>query len=192
MSKENPPQEIPFGFRFEEPETTTGLRIQVINMHGKPLPHRAHAGDAGYDLSFWPDVREDALGPYTENISSTCKSVVRQHEDCVYRLHAGERVLLPTGMKFAIPPGYYGHIADRSGKSIKEGLHVLGGIIDSTYRGEVRVCLVNLSNEYHLINVGDRIAQILFKRIETACFEEVREFSVQTARGEKGYGSSGA
>ena len=195
MSKENPPQEIPFGFRFEEPETTTGLRIQVVNLRSRPLPPRAHASDAGYDLSCWPAPHEGKIADQasydkTHTMLGDCWKVNTLHHDQVQRIHPGKRVLLPTGVKLAIPRGYYGHILDRSGNATKRGLHVLAGVIDSNYTGEIHVCLVNLSGEVQTINIGERVAQILFKKVETVCFEEVAELP-QTQRGSSGFGSSG-
>lgn len=105
-----------------------------------------------------------------------------------------ERKLFKTNISLEIPPGYYGHICDRSGNAYKKGLHVLAGIIDSTYRGDIGVVLYNTNGgdeDKNTVYVEKEkaIAQIIFKRHETVSFETVELLS-ETERGEKGYGSS--
>ena len=90
----------------------------------------------------------------------------------------------------AIPNGYYGRIAPRSGLAVKKGIDVLAGIIDSDYRGEIMVVLINLGKDAVLYNVGDKIAQIIFSKYETTDFNVVENLD-DTNRAEKGFGSTG-
>ena len=91
----------------------------------------------------------------------------------------------------SIPTGYYGHISDRSGMALKKGAHCLGKIVDSSYRGEVGVIILN-TDMYETIKIqkGDRIAQMIFKKYETVEFIEKQTLD-KTERSESGYGSSG-
>jgi dUTP pyrophosphatase len=128
-----------------------------------PIPTLAKVGDVGFDL--------------TTNEGFTLK--------------AGESVLVPTGLAFKIPQGYYGQIKPRSGWALK-GLTVDGGVIDRGFTGEVKVILYNRnkSDELH-IKAGDRIAQILFLQVlTTPLIEEIDELP-QTERGNDGFGSTG-
>lgn len=126
-------------------------------------PTRAKDEDAGWDM--YADGRTVTVGP-------------------------GERILVSTGCAYAIPSGYYGRIADRSGKAYKEGLHVLGGVIDSGYRGEVKVLLLNTSNTKVSIFRHDRIAQLIITKISEGDMVEVLHLE-ETVRGEDGFGSTG-
>lgn len=103
-----------------------------------------------------------------------------------------ERVLIPTGIHMAIPEGYEVQIRPRSGLAAKHGITVLNtpGTIDSDYRGEVKVILVNLSNEPFTVNNGDRIAQMVFSKCEQASFSIVKDLD-ETERGSGGFGSTG-
>ncbi len=130
-----------------------------------PLPEYAHKGDAGCDL--------------------------RSAVDLV--INPGERALVPTGIAIAIPEGYAGFIQPRSGLAATHGITVLNtpGLIDSHYRGEIKVILVNLDKkEPFRIKRGDKVCQLVFKRVETAVFEEVESLP-ETERGEGGFGSTG-
>jgi dUTP pyrophosphatase len=132
---------------------------------GLPLPSYAHPGDAGADLHTTVDV---TLAP-------------------------GERRLVPTGIAIAVPEGYVGLVHPRSGLAHRHGLSVVNapGTIDAGYRGEVQVCLVNLDRTTPItLSRGDRIAQLVVQRFETADFVEVGELE-STARGGGGYGSTG-
>lgn len=126
------------------------------------LPTRAHADDAGMDLYALEDVW---IGP-------------------------GEGKLASTGVAMAIPQGHVGMIADRSSMA-KKGIKTAGGIIDAGYRGEVKVILRNLSNEEIRLNAGERIAQLLILPIQTPAVVESADLD-STARGEGGFGSTGA
>jgi dUTP pyrophosphatase len=131
------------------------------------VPTKSHITDAGYDLY----AMEDAV------------------------IYPEDTLLVRTGIGFAIPTGYAGLIWDRSGLGSK-GLHRHGGVIDSEYRGEVKVALSNtLSHEkmmdnVFLINKGDRIAQILFQKVPHFDLVEVEDLD-DTDRGKSGFGSTG-
>lgn len=129
-----------------------------------PLPSYAHAGDAGLDLLARVSV---AIG-------------------------AGERVVVPTGIAIALQPGFVGLVHPRSGLAIKRGITVVNapGTIDAGYRGEICVGLVNLGTHPEQIDRGDRIAQLVIQRFETARLVEVERLP-GTARGEGGFGSTG-
>lgn len=103
-----------------------------------------------------------------------------------------ERVLIPTGLYIELPGGYEAQIRPRSGLAIKHGLTVLNspGTIDADYRGEVKIILVNLSKDNFEIKNGERIAQMIISRHETAQWHEV-EILEQTKRGEGGFGHTG-
>lgn len=107
-------------------------------------------------------------------------------------LKKGEHALIPTGLKFEIPLGYEIQVRPRSGLAAKNGVTVLNtpGTIDSDYRGEVKVILINLGNEDFTICNGDRIAQIIAAPVTQALFEITDALS-ETSRGEGGFGSTG-
>ena len=131
-------------------------------------PRRAHAGDAGYDLR---SVEEMMLSP-------------------------GERALIRTGISVAIPEGYAGLVLPRSGLAVKRGVSLVNtpGLIDSGYRGEIQVPLINHDQETAFeVEVGMRIAQLVFVRAAEANFSEVELLEPGTdGRDEGGFGSSGA
>lgn len=131
-----------------------------------PLPSYAHPGDAGADL------------------------VAR--EGVILRAGGG-RALVPTGVAVAIPDGYAGFVQPRSGLALKHGVTCLNtpGLIDSGYRDELKVLLVNTDPEHdYEIHRGDRIAQLVLQRVEEAAFREVDELPA-TTRGGAGFGSTG-
>ncbi|MBN1698700.1 MAG: dUTP diphosphatase [Spirochaetales bacterium] len=107
-------------------------------------------------------------------------------------LSPGERTLVPTGLFLQIPEGFEAQIRPRSGLAFRQGLTVLNtpGTIDSDYRGEIKVILINLGREPVGIKKGDRIAQIVFMPVVRATFIPVREVG-ETERGEGGFGSTG-
>ena len=138
--------------------------------HGKdlPAPEYATAGSAGMDLvAAVPDGEPMKILP-------------------------GGRAAVPTGLAFAIPQGFEGQVRPRSGLALKNGITVLNapGTIDSDYRGEVKVILVNTSSETFEITRGMRIAQIVFARVEQMKLQEVNSLD-ETARGSGGFGSTG-
>ena len=125
-------------------------------------PSQANFSDAGYDLF---STEELNLKPF-------------------------ERSVVKTGIKLALPEGYYGRVAPRSGLAIKKGIDVLAGGIDSGYRGEIGVVLINLSSSDQTLNKGDKIAQLIIEKCYAVSFSEVSSLS-DSARGEGGFGSSG-
>jgi dUTP diphosphatase len=126
------------------------------------LPSHGSAGSAGADLAASEGV---TLGP-------------------------GERAAVPTGIHVAIPEGHVGLVWPRSGLAVRHGIDTLAGVIDSDYRGEVKVVLVNHGPEPFRIAPGDRIAQLLVQRVERVLFER-RDSLPDTERGEDGFGSTG-
>jgi dUTP pyrophosphatase len=141
-------------------------RIPILRLDPElPLPSYAHPGDAGADLY----AREDVT------------------------LAPGERRLVPTGIALALPEGYVALVHPRSGLAHRSGLSIVNapGTIDAGYRGEVKVCLVNLDPATPIeLRRGDRIAQLVIQRFETAAFVEVDELP-DSSRGAGGYGSTG-
>jgi dUTP pyrophosphatase len=142
------------------------IEVQIHRLDpGLPLPSYAHAGDAGADLMTTVDV---TLAP-------------------------GERVMVPTGVALALPDGYAGLVHPRSGLAARCGVSIVNapGTIDAGYRGEIRVVLVNLDpREPVTLRRGDRVAQLVVQRVETARFVEVDALPA-TDRGAGGYGSTG-
>ncbi len=136
------------------------IRVKKISPEAN-LPLYQHAGDAGLDL-----------------FSAVNKVVA-----------AGEVKAIPTGIKMAIPEGYVGLIWDKSGLSIR-GVHRLAGVVDSGYRGEVRVVMANLGREPFAIQKGMKIAQMLIQPVVTVEVVEADELD-DTPRGEGGFGSTG-
>ncbi len=108
------------------------------------------------------------------------------------QLAPGERSLIPTGLAFAIPPGFEIQVRPRSGLAIKHGIALVNapGTIDADYRGEVRIILINHGQESFTINSGDRIAQLIVAPVSQADLVEVSELS-ETLRGEGGFGHTG-
>ena len=142
------------------------MKIKVINKGRQPLPEYATPQSAGLDLR--------------ANID---ESIV---------LHPMERQLIGTGLYIALPPGYEAQVRPRSGLALKHGITVLNtpGTIDSDYRGEVKVLLVNLSSEPFIINEGERIAQMVVAKHEHAELTIVEELD-ETERGAGGSGHTG-
>jgi dUTP pyrophosphatase len=102
----------------------------------------------------------------------------------------GGRAAVPTGIALALPAGHVGLIWPRSGLALRHGIDTLAGVVDSDYRGEVRVVLVNHGTETVRIEPGDRVAQLLVQRVERATFAGVETLS-ETTRGVGGFGSTG-
>ena len=145
------------------------------------MPTKAHDTDAGFDLyAYCPDA---SFYSWESGCQLNVKGVkVRPNE--TYKFH--------TGIKLAIPDGYWGGIYARSGLATKCGLRPANcvGVIDSSYRGEIIVAIHNDSNETQLVHNGDRIAQLVIQKVEPTVFEEVSELD-ETSRGESGFGGSG-
>lgn len=138
------------------------LPVKLLTETAK-LPDKANLFDAGLDLYCDEDVIVIA---------------------------SGERKLISTGISMAIPKGFVGLIWPRSGHAVKSGIDTMAGVIDSGYRGEVKVLLVNHSEKVQIFRKGDKIAQILIQRIDDftpAIYNDLDD----TNRGDKGFGSSG-
>jgi dUTP pyrophosphatase len=103
---------------------------------------------------------------------------------------SGKRKLVGTGLQISIPSNCYGRIAPRSSLAWKNQVDIGAGVIDSDYRGEVKVLLVNNGSDFYQVNIGDRIAQLILTRIETPEIIVVGELS-STSRGSGGFGSTG-
>ena len=117
---------------------------------------------------------------------------IRAYIDEPVKLRPGERSLVPTGLKIQLPPGYEAQIRARSGLAVKSGITLINavGTIDSDYRGEIKVGLVNLSDEEHVIENGDRIAQMVIAEYKRAELEPARVLD-ETQRGSGGFGHTG-
>ncbi len=139
----------------------TTLKITKCHPDAK-IPVYAHEGDAAFDLHSIEDVL----------------------------IKVNEKKLVKTGIKMAIPENHVGLIWDRSGLAAKNGIHVLAGVMDSIYRGEVIVVLKNLGNEDFQIEKGMRIAQMLIQPVVVVDIKEV-DWLPETVRGENNFGSTG-
>lgn len=147
----------------------TTVRIERLpHAGGLPLPAYETSGSAGMDL----------------------RAAVAEDEPLT--LAPGARALVPTGLRIALEPGYEAQVRPRSGLALKHGLTCLNspGTIDSDYRGEVGVILINHGQEPFVIRRGERIAQMVIARHEQAAMVEVEALD-QTARGAGGFGSTG-
>jgi len=145
------------------------MRVRVRRLpaaEGLPLPASASPGSAGVDLRA-AVAAETVLPP-------------------------GGRALIPTGLVLEIPPGWEGQVRPRSGLALRHGVSVLNspGTIDSDYRGEVGVILINLGEAPFPVRRGDRIAQLVFARVEPVEWEETASLA-ESGRGEGGFGSTG-
>lgn len=109
-------------------------------------------------------------------------------EDMVF--YKGEKHIVATGLAVAIPKGHVGLIWDRSGMAAKHGMHLLAGVIDADYRGEIKVVLANLGRRVYEVKRNDRIAQMLIQPVVHCDIQEVDELD-DTARGDGGFGSTG-
>jgi dUTP pyrophosphatase len=117
---------------------------------------------------------------------------IRANVEAPVVLQPFDRQLVPTGLFLEMPKGYEAQVRPRSGLAIKNGITCLNtpGTIDADYRGEVKVILINLSNEEQVINTGDRIAQLVFQKVEKAELVAVEEIN-ETSRGAGGFGHTG-
>jgi len=117
---------------------------------------------------------------------------LRARVDGELRIEPGRRVLVPTGIAIALPPGHEAQVRPRSGLALRHGLTLLNspGTIDADYRGEIGVVLVNLGQETVIVRRGDRIAQLVVQRLPPVAFVEVEELP-PSARGAGGFGHSG-
>ena len=142
------------------------VEIKIINSSDNPIPEYATAGSAGLDLRAW--LAEPVI------------------------LQPMERKMIPTGLFLEIPEGYEVQVRPRSGMAIKHGITCLNspGTVDSDYRGEIKIILINLSSEEHIINSGDRVAQMIVAKVEKALLNPVVKLE-STERGDGGFGHTG-
>lgn len=143
------------------------MLLKILNKSKNDIPRYESEGAAGFDL--------------------------RLNIDFPLRVSPHDKTdLLPTGLYMEIPKGYEGEIRPRSGLACRYGITLANspGTIDSDYRGEIMVCLINNSNEYYTLEPGERVAQMLIKKVEQAEIVEVDELTDST-RGSGGFGSTG-
>lgn len=143
------------------------IKVKKLH-HNAVLPKRAHQSDAGLDLC----------------------ALFKDTDPQVLILKPGNRALLPTGLAMEIPYGQVGLIWPRSGLAAKHGIDSLAGLVDSSYRGEIHVALINHGQKDFEIHSGDRIAQLLIQNVDLSELVEVTELD-DTDRGAGGFGSSG-
>lgn len=139
-----------------------GLPLPALLGEGAALPEYASAGAAGADLRASEAVE----------------------------IPPGGRAAVPTALRLQIPPGHVGLVWPRSGLAVRHGIDTMAGVVDSDYRGEVRVVLVNHGDEPFRVARGDRVAQLLLQRVERASFAAVASID-DTGRGAGGFGSTG-
>jgi dUTP pyrophosphatase len=144
----------------------SNINVKIINQSPHPLPAYATEGSAGMDL------RANLTAPM--------------------ELKPLERQMIPTGLYIELPPGYEAQVRPRSGLAAKQGITCLNspGTVDSDYRGEIKVILINLSPELQTLHPGDRIAQMVVGPVTRVEWEAVEEIGV-TARNAGGFGHTG-
>lgn len=142
------------------------IAVKIVNTSGNPLPEYATPGSAGMDL------RAGLTAPLV--------------------LKPMERSLVPTGIFIELPEGYEVQVRPRSGLAFRQGITCLNspGTIDSDYRGEIKIVLVNLSAEDQIINPGDRIAQMVLQKVEQISWQPAAVLT-ETSRNGGGFGSTG-
>ena len=142
------------------------ISIKIVNHSGNPLPAYSTIGSAGMDI--------------------------RASIPAKVELQPMDRYLVPTGLFIELPEGYEVQVRPRSGLAIKQGITCLNspGTIDSDYRGEIKVILINLSRDVQVINDGDRIAQLVLSKVQKASWELTREIN-ETNRSAGGFGHTG-
>lgn len=139
------------------------MRLKIKKLHpDAKIPNYAHPGDAGFDLYVPEDIT----------------------------IEAGQRLSIPLGIAMEIPDGHTGLLLDKSGLSHKHGLKSFGGVIDSGYRGEVHVGLMNLSDKPYSFQKGNKIIQMLIMPVQTVDIIETEDLT-DSERGEGAFGSSG-
>jgi len=142
------------------------LTVKIINRSANALPAYATEGSSGMDLR--ADIETDFV------------------------LHPLERKMVPTGLFIELPSGYEAQVRPRSGLALKQGITCLNspGTVDADYRGELKVILINLSNEPQKVQPGDRIAQMVIQKVEHVLLQPVAALT-DTTRGEGGFGHTG-
>lgn len=158
------------------------VKFKTVSEYAK-IPQKAHEIDAGWDFSavrdnnFYTPIEYDSLRHGYQ-------------DQYIYILKPNRQHVFDTGIQVAIPEGWCLFLVDRSGMGAKKVVHRTAGLIDSSYRGNILVSLVNLSNTDIIIAEGDKIIQGIFLPVPSVKWELVNELS-NTDRGEKGFGSSG-
>jgi len=142
------------------------VKVKIVNQSSNPLPLYATEGSAGMDI----------MASLTESL----------------KIDPMERIIIPTGLFIELPCGYEAQVRPRSGLAIKQGITCLNspGTIDADYRGELKIILINFSNEQHIIHHGDRIAQMIVHKVETVKWKTVNKV-VATKRNAGGFGHTG-
>lgn len=142
------------------------LEVKIVNKSSHPLPEYATSGSSGMDL--------------------------RANLDIPQTLQPLERKLIPTGLFIELPEGYEAQIRPRSGLAVKQGITCLNtpGTIDADYRGEIKIILINLSQEEQVIQPGDRIAQMVIQKVEQVKWKAVEQLE-DTVRSAGGFGHTG-
>jgi len=142
------------------------IKVKIVNTSNNPVPEYATDGASGMDLR--------------ANLNSPLEFLPM------------ERLLVPTGLFIELPQGYEAQVRPRSGLAIKYGITCLNspGTIDSDYRGEIKIVLINLSSEKQILNPGDRIAQLVLQKVEKIIWEQVSVLQ-ETVRSNRGFGSTG-
>ncbi len=142
------------------------IEIKIINQSSNPLPEYATTGSAGMDIRAYLDIPK-LLQPL-------------------------ERVLIPSGLFIELPEGFEAQIRPRSGLAIKQGITCLNspGTIDADYRGEIKIILINLSQQEQVIQNGDRIAQMIIQKVEKGVWYEVSVLNI-SERNNGGFGHTG-
>ena len=142
------------------------MKVQIVNKSEFKIPSYKTEGSSGIDL--------------------------QASIDGSIELKPLDRVLVPTGLFISIPKGYEGQIRGRSGLALKHGISLANGIgtIDSDYRGEIKIILLNISNQSYFIDKGDRIAQFILSKYEKIEFDEVEKLE-ETERSDGGFGHTG-
>lgn len=150
--------------QFLDPDVRPYSKVQCLRIGGHefPLPSKGSNEAAGFDLR--------TIGPL--------------------HIYPDQQVMVPTGWAFSIPRGYMGLIRDRSGMAVGR-ITTRAGVIDSDYRGEVKVLLVNEGDSMVSLEAGTRIAQMIIIPITDIVMEEIEELVAMTARGGNGFGSTG-
>lgn len=142
------------------------MEVKIVNKSNHRLPEYATAGSAGMDL------KANTTEPFI--------------------LKPLERQIVPTGIHIGLPEGYEAQVRPRSGLAAKHGISIVNapGTVDADYTGEIKVILINLSNEPFVVNPGERIAQLVIAKYERVEWDEVATLD-ETERGEGGFGSTG-
>jgi dUTP pyrophosphatase len=142
------------------------IEVKIINKSSNELPAYATAGSSGMDIRAFLNTPKTLL-PF-------------------------ERALIPTGLFIELPDGYEVQVRPRSGLAVRQGITCLNtpGTIDADYRGEIKIILINLSQEEQVINPGDRIAQMVIQKVEKMIWKQVEELEI-TERNAGGFGHTG-